>query len=115
MLEPVALRCVVVDVVGRHHRDARLVGQGRKTAVARRIAPEEVALELDVHGARAEPLHVASEQVRRLIPPAVERQVGQSPAASSGQQDHAAGVTGQVGRIEPGVPPVCGIGQGQQA
>ena len=60
VLEPVALRCVVVDVVGCDHRGARLVCQGRKAAVARRIAPKEVALELDVHGARAEPLHVAS-------------------------------------------------------
>ena len=115
MLEPVALRCVVVDVVGCDHRGARLVCQGREAAVARRIAPKEVALELDVHGARAEPLHVASEQVRRLPTPAVERQVGQPPPASSGQQDHAAGVIGQVGRIEPGVPSVGGVGQGHQA
>ena len=56
MLEPVALRCVVVDVVGRDDVHTGISRQGHQLAVARGVAFEEVALQLDVDAAGAERL-----------------------------------------------------------
>ena len=53
-------------------------------------------------------------RARGLLPAAVERQVGERSVAAAGQQDHAAGVLGQVGGVEPGLPPVGGVGQGEE-
>ena len=114
VLEPVALGRVVEDVVGGDQWSAGLAGQGGQLAVAAGVAGEEVALDLDEHRVRAEPLPVPAEQVRGLLPAAVERQVGERAVAAAGQQDHAAGMFGQAGGVEPGLPPVGGVGQGEE-
>ena len=114
VLEPVALGRVVEDVVGGDQRSAGLIGQCGQLAVAAGVAGKEVALDFDKHRVRAEPLPVPAEQARGLLPAAVERQVGERPVAAAGEEDHAAGMFGQVGGVEPGLPPVGGVGQGEE-
>ena len=115
MLEPVPFRRVVESVVGRHNGNADLSGKLRRLTVALRVPLQEVLLQLHIHRSRSVPLHVVPEKPPGLLPAAVRQESGERPSAPSGEQDSAASVLPQVGRVEPGLPAVHGVGQGEEA
>ena len=55
------------------------------------------------------------EELHGLPPAAVARQPRQRPAAAAGEERHALGVGGQVRGVQPGLPAVGGVGQGEEA
>ena len=86
VLQPVAARHVVVDVVGGYHADVQPTGQIDEASVALGVAADQVALELDEDAVRSEPL-----------------------------KDDALGMVGKVLRVELGVPAVAGyVGVGDE-
>ncbi len=58
VLQPVAFRRVVVDIVGRHDGRANLAGQNGQVAVAPGVPVQEVLLKLHEHRVYAEPFPV---------------------------------------------------------
>ena len=114
VLEAVAPRAMVEHVVGGDQRHDGLTGEPRQLPVAGGVAPQKVPLQLHVHRTRSVPLSVASEEFESLSPAAVPRQPRQRSAAAAGEQDHAVGVGGQVRGVQPGLPAVHGVGQGEE-
>ena len=115
VLQPAALRAVVVDVIGGRHRDTRAVGQRCQLPVAGGVAFEKILLQFHVHRIVTEPLPVGVEQPAGVLAPAFREQPGQRPVAASGEQYHPAGVFRQVSWVQPGFPLAGGVGQGEQA
>ena len=115
VLEPVALRGVVVDVVGGDDVDAGVAGQREQVAVAGRVALEEVALQLDVDTIGPERLPPLPQQPLCSDAPSVLHQPRQRPVAAAGEEDEAAGVVDDERRVQARLTAVGGVGQGEQA
>ena len=105
---------MVEHVVGGDQRHAGLTGNPRQFPVAGGVAPQKVPLQLHVHRTRPVPLGILPEELHGLSPAAVPRQPRQRPAAAAGEQEHASGVGGQVRGVQPGLPAVHGVGQGEE-
>ena len=115
VLQPVPLRGMVVNIVGGYQRDAGIAGQRRQLPVASGVPLQEVLLELYVHRVRAVPLPVLAQQFPGFPAPARLHQPGEGPVPAAGQEDHSAGVIAQVRRVQPRLPAVDGISQGEEA
>ena len=115
VLEPVALRGVVVDVVGGDDVDAGVAGQREQVAVAGRVALEEVALQLDVDTIGPERLPPLPQQPLCSDAASVLRQPRQRPVAAAGEEDEAASVVDDERRVQARLTAVGGVGQGEQA
>ena len=92
VLQPVALRAVVVDIVGGNQGRTGLAGQRRQFPVAGRILLEEILLEFQVHPVRAVPVLVFPQQPLGVAAAALRQRPGQRAAAPAGEQDHPFGV-----------------------
>ena len=86
VLQPAALRAVVVDVIGGRQGHSRAVGQRRQLPVAGGVAFEKILLQFHVHRIVIEPLPVGVEQPAGVLAPAFREQPGQRPVAASGEQ-----------------------------
>ena len=115
LLELVPPWDVIVHVVGGHDRRPHVLGQPGKLPVACGVPLQEVLLELHVYVLRAVPLHVVLQQLPGLLATALQRQPGEASVPSAGEQDHAFRMGGKVRRVEPWLPAVDGVGQGEQS
>ena len=114
LLQPVALRGVVVDVVRGDHKAPGLAGQRDQRAVALGVAAQEVLLQLDVDRVRAVPVAVLPQQVASFHPLAGQRQPREGAVPAAGEQHQPFGVLGEMRRIKPRLPPIHRVGQREQ-
>ena len=115
VLQPVPLLGVVEGVVGRHNGNADLSSKPRRLPVTLRVPLEQVLLQLHVHRTRPVPPQVVPEKRFSILTAYVRQELGERPSATSGEEDHAAGVLTQEGRVQPRLPAVLGVGQREQS
>ena len=115
VLQPVALRRVVVDVVSGDDRCIGSGGEGGELAVAAGVALEEVLLQLDVHGVGGERGLVLAEEAAGLGVAALRGQRGEGAVAAAGEEHEALGVGGEVDGVEARLAAVDGVGEGEES
>ena len=115
VLQAVAVGGVVMHVVGGDQGDADLAAQADQFPVAPRVALEEVLLQFHEHRILAEPVQVVAQQPQGIVAAVFSQQPVQRPAPSSGEQSHSPGVLRQMPGVQPGLPAVGGVGQGEEA
>ena len=114
VLQPVALRSVVVDVVRGNDRHAEVVGQPRQFTVAPRVPQQKVLLQFHVDRVVSVPREVAVEQFAGIPMPSVQRQLDQRSIPATGEEHQTLGMLAKVRGVQPRLPAVDGIGQGEQ-
>ena len=114
VLQPVPLRRVVEGIVGGHNGNAGLFRKPRRLPVALRVPLQEVVVQLHVHRFRSVPLQVVREKRPCLLAASAGQEPGERSSAAAGEQDNAAGVLTQEGRVQPGLPAVYGAGDGEE-
>ena len=115
VLETGTLRGMVVDVVGGHQRNACIPGYSRQPPVAVRVSLQEILLQLYVHGAGTEPVQIPPKELLGLTDSVFHGEAGEGTVAASGEKDDALRVMGQVRGVQPGIPAVDVVGQGEEA
>ena len=108
VLQPVAFRHVVVDIVSGYRGDAQLAGQVDEPAVAGGVALHQVLLQFHEHVVSAEPVQVLPQLGLSLGVAALRQQTGHPACAAAGQQDQTVEKVRQVLQVQSGVLAVCG-------
>ena len=81
ILEARPPRMVVVNIVGCQHRYADFAGESDQLPVPCGVSLQQVVVKLDVHGVRAVPLGVESQQLAGVSAMTVHGQPGELPVA----------------------------------
>ena len=115
VLQPVALRRVVVDVVGGDDGYIGGGGEGGELAVAAGVALQEVLLQLDVDGVGGERGLVLAEEAAGLGVAALREQRGEGAVAAAGEEHEPLGVGGEVDGVEARLAAVDGVGEGEES
>ena len=115
VLQAVAVRVVVMDVVGGHQGCSGLGRQAGQFPVAPGVALQEVLLQFHEHPLFSEPVQVVPQQPEGIGTTAFRQQSVQRPASSPGQQYDPGDVLGQVPGVQFWLPAVGGVGQGKEA
>ena len=105
VVEPVAPRHVVVDVVRGDDAYAKRTGETQETPVPGRVTVDQVALQLYEYAIRPEPLQVRTQLRLGVVYPARGDQTGDRTFRAAGQQDQPLGVVRQEQRVQSGVEP----------
>jgi hypothetical protein len=115
VLKPVALRDVVVDVVGGHHPHAQPGGQLRQPPIAPPVALDQVLLELHEDVGGPEPVQVLAQQRLGRIALPIQDQAGELSLPTAGEQQQPCRVLRQKLGVQDGVPAVAGgVGAGDE-
>ena len=115
VLQPVALRGVVVHVVAGDGRRARTPGQGQQFVVAGRVAGQVILLQFHVDRLRAEAFAVLAEQRPGLLPAPLAEPSREGAAAAAGEQDQTLRVRGQPAGVQPRLTAVLRVGQAEES